>query len=98
MKLNEEYDFSYDDNQKTYHNEIDEANYICQFSGFNLDPPLLYKDREGSGDIVNLRDKNIEATLNKDKIYWRIRILMSSIGIFKNMIRESIIPSVQYKI
>ena len=45
-----------------------------------------------------LKDKNIDARLNKDKIYWRIRILMSSIPTFKQMIASTIIPSVQYKI
>ncbi|MEN9582283.1 MAG: intron-encoded endonuclease I-SceI [Candidatus Parcubacteria bacterium] len=45
-----------------------------------------------------LKDKNIEARLNKDKIYWRIRILMSSVPNFMNLVSNHIISSVQYKI
>ena len=40
----------------------------------------------------------IESKLNKDKEYWRIRMIMSSVPTFKELIQENIIPSLQYKI
>ncbi|MEK7669341.1 MAG: LAGLIDADG endonuclease [Patescibacteria group bacterium] len=56
----------------------------------------------------NLRDQNklikylqklgIESRLNKDKKYKRIRMIMSSIPIFINLVQEHIVPSLQYKI
>lgn len=44
-----------------------------------------------------LREQGVVARLNKDKKYYRIRILKESIGIFMNFIKPHIIPSMQYK-
>lgn len=45
-----------------------------------------------------LKEKRIEATLNRDKIYWRIRLIKSSVPTFKNLVGPMIIPSLQYKL
>jgi|SRR3989344_7603711 len=48
--------------------------------------------------LKQLSNFGIEARLNKDKIYWRIRMLMSSIETFKKLVKATIVPSLQYKI
>ncbi len=48
--------------------------------------------------ILFLQKWGIESALNKDKIYWRIRIKKSSINIFFNIISPHVIPSMNYKI
>lgn len=49
--------------------------------------------------LINiLREYKIKARLNKDKKYYRIRILKESIGEFMKIITPHIIPSMQYKI
>ena len=45
-----------------------------------------------------LREFGVESKLNKDKEYWRIRMIMSSVPTFINLVRQSIVPSLQYKI
>lgn len=45
-----------------------------------------------------LRKFGIKARLNKDKKYYRIRILKESIGEFMKIISPYIIPSMQYKL
>jgi len=40
----------------------------------------------------------LKANLNKDKIYYRIRFLSSSINKLKELLRENLIPSMYYKI
>lgn len=50
------------------------------------------------GLIEKLRDSGIEARLNKDKEYRRIRILKSSIEKFEDIVRPHIIPCMEYKI
>ncbi len=45
-----------------------------------------------------LRQFNIRARLNKDKKYYRIRILKESIADFMRLIRPQIAPSMQYKL
>lgn len=45
-----------------------------------------------------LRQFNIKARLNKDKKYYRIRILKESITDFMNLIRPYIAPSMRYKL
>jgi hypothetical protein len=45
-----------------------------------------------------LKKLGIETTLNKDKIYWRIRIKKSSVDKFFSIISRNIIPSMQYKL
>jgi len=49
--------------------------------------------------LIDLLKKfNLEARLNKDKIYTRIRFIKSSLLEFKRLINEYIIPSMKYKI
>jgi hypothetical protein len=48
--------------------------------------------------ISFMRKWGIESTLNRDKIYWRIRIKKSSIKTFFKIISPYIIPSMNYKI
>ncbi len=45
-----------------------------------------------------LRQFNIKARLNKDKKYYRIRILKESIADFMHLIRPYIVPSMRYKL
>jgi hypothetical protein len=66
------------------------SNYYLNTQQFNLYDQIKL--------LEVLKNNNIEARLNKDKTYWRIRILMSSIEVFKNFIDDFIIPSVRYKI
>ena len=44
------------------------------------------------------RQHNIFATLNKDKIYTRIRIKKESVNRFMNLIRDHVLPSFHYKL
>jgi predicted ATPase len=62
--LNEEFDFKYDDLKKSYYNDVNEGNFNCAFSGFNLD--LLFDTtKDGSSeDLVSLRDKDITLKTN----------------------------------
>lgn len=48
--------------------------------------------------LYKLRVLNIKARLNKDKKYYRIRILKESIVDFMKIIKPHIIPSMQYKL
>ena len=48
--------------------------------------------------ICSLERLGIEARMNKDKHYKRLRILKSSLPQFRDLIRDYIIPSMQYKI
>ena len=48
--------------------------------------------------IKLLADLNIEATLNKDKEYFRIRIRQESAERFRNLIKKFIIPAMKYKL
>ena len=48
--------------------------------------------------LNKLQEMGLNATLNKDKTYYRIRFLTSSIEDLKNMLRNKIIPSMQYKL
>ena len=62
--LNEEFDFKYDDLKKSYYNEINEGDFQCAFSGFNLD--LLFdNNKDGSSEaVVNLKGKDITLKTN----------------------------------
>lgn len=56
-------------------------------------------DVEDQKKLISFLQKwGIESTLNKDKIYWRIRIKKSSINTFFKIISPYIIPSMNYKI
>ncbi|MEA2715231.1 MAG: hypothetical protein QOG91_259 [Candidatus Parcubacteria bacterium] len=48
--------------------------------------------------ILLLKMLNIESTLNRDKIYWRIRIRTASASGFFNLISPYVTPSMQYKL
>ena len=45
-----------------------------------------------------LKDMGLNATLNKDKIYHRIRFLKESVLVLRRVIMPFVIPSMQYKI
>ena len=49
--------------------------------------------------LLKLLEKlNLNATLNKDKSYYRIRFISSSISKLKELLKEKLIPSMQYKL
>jgi hypothetical protein len=48
--------------------------------------------------LAKLRDLNIKARLNRDKKYYRIRILKGSVKEFNKIISPFIIPSMKYKL
>ncbi|PIQ69082.1 MAG: hypothetical protein COV91_00750 [Candidatus Taylorbacteria bacterium CG11_big_fil_rev_8_21_14_0_20_46_11] len=45
-----------------------------------------------------LGEIGLEASLNKDKIYWRVRFKKSSIPLLMEKIQPYIVPSMYYKI
>lgn len=56
-------------------------------------------DNESQKRIINALYKfKLSARLNKDKFYFRIRFLKSSLPKLKNLIKRYIIPSMRYKI
>lgn len=57
-KFNDEINLTYNDLNKTYLNLIDEEEYVCEFNGMSLDL-LLYKNKDGSGNIPNFSDFKI---------------------------------------
>ena len=66
------------------------SNYYLNTQQFNL------TDQEKL--LGYLGKFGLTATLNRDKIYWRIRLLMSCVDRFKTIVRPFIIPSMEYKI
>jgi len=48
--------------------------------------------------MVMLRRLCLTATMNKDKIYWRLRLIKASIQHFEELVRPYIIPSMTYKL
>ncbi len=48
--------------------------------------------------IKALKDLGLEAKLNKDKTYYRIRFIKSSLPKLKELLKDKIIPSLKYKI
>jgi hypothetical protein len=48
--------------------------------------------------MTMLQQLNLKTTLNKDKIYWRIRFMKASIPEFEELVRPHIIPSMVYKL
>ena len=48
--------------------------------------------------IKLLEDIGLKATLNKDKKYYRVRFLKSSLPKLKSLIKEHVVPSMKYKI
>jgi hypothetical protein len=56
-------------------------------------------DIESQRRLINyLKCFNLEAKLNKDKSYYRLRFIKSSLPKLKNLIKKYIIPSMRYKI
>ena len=54
--------------------------------------------RDQEALMRKLENKGIETSLNKDKIYWRIRLKKSSINKFLSIVSKIVIPSMQYKL
>ncbi|MEK9194737.1 MAG: LAGLIDADG endonuclease [Patescibacteria group bacterium] len=48
--------------------------------------------------IQLLSRMGIESRMNRDKIYWRLRIIKSSLPRFRELIQDYIIPELRYKI
>lgn len=48
--------------------------------------------------LQQLREHGIRARLNKDKQYYRVRILKDSIPLFMKMIEKDVVPSMRYKL
>lgn len=48
--------------------------------------------------LRKLQKLGIEGRINRDKQYWRIRILKSSIQKFRDTVAEYVVPSLKYKI
>ena len=48
--------------------------------------------------LSKLKDLGLEANLNRDKCYWRIRFLSKSIPRLRELIQDKVIASMRYKI
>lgn len=48
--------------------------------------------------IEKLKDLGLEARLNKDKSYWRLRLLQQSLPRFRKLVQDKVITSMQYKL
>ena len=48
--------------------------------------------------IAMLKEMGLETRLNKDKLYWRIRFITSSLPRLKELIAPHLIPSMYYKL
>ncbi|MDO8667706.1 MAG: LAGLIDADG endonuclease [bacterium] len=69
----------------------------CRISDVYLNTQQF--DNESQERIINALSKSkLLARLNKDKSYFRIRFLKSSLPKLKNLIKRYIIPSMRYKI
>ena len=69
----------------------------CGNSSFYLNTQQFSKDNQIK--LLNCLEKfDLKAKLNRDKIYYRIRFLCSSIPTFKELIKSNLIPSMYYKI
>jgi len=69
----------------------------CGNSNFYLNTQQFTKnDQEFL--IKKLSILGLKARLNKDKIYYRIRFLSSSISRLKETLKENLIPSMKYKL
>jgi predicted ATPase len=62
--LNDEFEFMYNDINKSYYNDANDGNYKCSFSGFNLEL-LLDESKDGSSeDVANFKEKDITLRTN----------------------------------
>ena len=69
----------------------------CGNSNFYLNTQQFTKnDQEFL--IKKLSIFGLKARLNKDKIYYRIRFLSSSVSYLKEILKENLIPSMKYKL
>jgi len=69
----------------------------CGISNFYLNTQQFTKnDQEFL--IKKLSIFGLKARLNKDKIYYRIRFLSSSVSYLKEILKENLIPSMKYKL
>jgi hypothetical protein len=69
----------------------------CGKSNFYLNTQQFSKNNQIK--LINyLKDLGLNASLNKDKNYYRIRFLSSSINKLKELLKENLIPSMYYKI
>ena len=69
----------------------------CGGSNFYLNTQQFTKNDQESL-IKKLSILGLQAKINKDKIYYRIRFLTSSIPRLKEILKENLIPSMCYKI
>jgi len=69
----------------------------CGSSNFYLNTQQ-YSLEDQKKIIAKLKLLGLDARLNKDKCYWRIRFLSSSLPKLKELIDDKIIPSMKYKI
>ena len=66
------------------------SNYYLNTQQYNLEDQRKL--------ISKLKTLGLDGTLNKDKTYWRIRFLSSSLSRLKELISENIISSMNYKL
>lgn len=57
-----------------------------------------FNDGDQKKLILALNSLGLEAKINKDKIYYRLRFLKSSVPRLKELLHDKIIPSMRYKI
>ena len=69
----------------------------CGSSNFYLNTQQFTK-KEQEFLIKKLSILGLKARLNKDKIYYRIRFLSSSVPRLKEILKENLIPSMKYKL
>lgn len=69
----------------------------CGSSNFYLNTQQFTKE-EQEFLIKKLSILGLKARLNKDKIYYRIRFLSSSVPRLKEILKENLIPSMKYKL
>ena len=69
----------------------------CGTSSFYLNTQQ-YDLRDQHVLMEKLREMHLETRLNRDKEYWRIRFLMSSVSRLHTLISPYLIPSMQYKL
>lgn len=60
-KLDNVFDLSYNDIDKSYLNEINNEEYICEFNGFRLDL-INYKNKEGSESLPDLSNFSLKTS------------------------------------
>jgi len=69
----------------------------CNSSNFYLNTQQ-YSLEDQEKIVAKLKLLGLDTKLNKDKCYWRIRFLTSSLPKLRELISDKIIPSMKYKI